>query len=111
MWANDKPIPQKNFDVRSVAAIRPSSVTENLRGGYYTISVLVPPPLKLSVTYDNLTTETDLTLKFFCGIGLSFTLYLSMMSFHYIDKDKIISQQLFFLEPSRLAPKLRCLNF
>ena len=47
------------------------------------------PPLKLSVTEDDLTADTGLT--FFCGIGILFTPQQIIMKLHYIDEKKIIS--------------------
>ena len=65
----DVPIPHKNvFIVRPVLAVRPSSVTDNLRGGY----------IILGHNYEKgLTAESHLTIKtFLYGIGTSFTLHL-----------------------------------
>ena len=71
---NDEPIPQWNlFIVKPVSAVRPSSVTDNLRGRYHTIS------------------GCDMLLIDPCGIGTSFTLHLLMMNFHCIGEVKIIS--------------------
>ena len=64
---NDVPILLKMFIRRPVSDVRPSSVTDNFRGRYHTIS------------------------DFDCGIGSSFTQHLIIMNFHYIDKNKIIS--------------------
>ena len=61
----------KIFIVRVVSAIRPSSVTDNLRERYQNISGydMVQLNLKLPVTDDGLTAETAPTMNIFCGIG------------------------------------------
>ena len=72
--------------MRSVSAVRPSSVTDSLRGRYHTIS-----------GYDALLSKKLLGLtitKFYCGIDKSFTLHLLMMNFYYVDEKKIISNHM-----------------
>ena len=66
------PTPQDNFFfVSPVWVVRPSPVTDNLRGGQYTISgnkmIYLP-----------------------CGIGALLTLNLIMINFHYINEKKLI---------------------
>ena len=58
------------FIVRYVSAVRPCSVTDNLRGRYHTISAMkcysefaLYLPLTLSVTEDGLVSETCLTMS------------------------------------------------
>ena len=62
-------IPQKKFDVRSVSAVRQSSVTVNTRTYKY-------PPLKLPVTEEGLTAKIGLTLNF----SLEWAYYLPHIS-------------------------------
>ena len=51
---------RKNCIVRPISAVRPSSITYNLRGRYHTISGY--DSFKLSVTEDGITAESGLTI-------------------------------------------------
>ena len=74
--------------VRPVSAVRPSLVTDNLRGRIPSMTMLYPEmvwylPLKLSLIEDGLTAENGLTIKKInCGIGTSFTLHLLVINLH-----------------------------
>ena len=59
----------KIFNVRPVSAVRPSSVTENLKGRYYIISGNeLFKSFKWSVTGDGVTAENGLTIKKFAHL-------------------------------------------
>ena len=73
-------IREKNFNVKPVLAVRPSSVTDNLRGGYYT-----------TLGYESVCDSDIVTVPLHspksCNIPLSSCRFLKMV-FHYMDEKK-----------------------